>query len=230
MHPRLDLTSLFKKFVSAFSAKKHRTDIRDETHAMWPRAPPSDRPQILTLLPLYPLRFLPAVSPSGCPAKQVANPSQRGASALGNLRFKSSSFETAFGHHASGMVRGERPRLHQAPPIRGHPWLPPSKAVRNRRTAPIKNMQNNLSLTTDPRPASRGHHARLTKSCVCRDPEFLIPRFLHPPPSVVSVSSCSPAWLIRHANNVRLGTSLTLRGVASPPRPRRLHSRVASPL
>jgi hypothetical protein len=230
MHPRLDLTSLFKKFVSAFSAKKHRTDVRDETHAMWPRAPPSDRPQILTLLPLHPLRFLPAVSPSGCPAKQVANPSQRGASALGNLRFKSSSFETAFGHHASGMVRGERPRLHQAPPIRGHPWLPPSEAVRKRRKTQVIDILKDSSVTMAPHWVFRGHNPRSSRSCVCRDPEFLIPRFHHPPPSVVSVCSCSPAWLIRHANNVRLGTSLTLRGVASPPRPHRLHSRVASPL
>ena len=72
--PRPHLTSLFTKFVSAFPAKKHRTDIRDETRA---------------------IGSTPSVS------------------------------------------------------IRVHPWLTPREAVWKRRTAPIKNMRNNLSLTTD---------------------------------------------------------------------------------
>ena len=103
---------------------------------------------------VYPCRF---VSVRGSPVAQpfgshLERRFGRCRDALENLRFKFAAFGKAFGRHTSGIIRGGRPRLHQAPLIRVDPRPSVVAPSRSYSEATL----DDASVTAEPRKRARG--------------------------------------------------------------------------
>ena len=103
--------------------------IRAEDAARWAHGSHGTRGKVREFRPAP---WLPRQRCVAAVARSLARNPLRDPRDRRNLRSTFAAFRTAFGRHGLRMVRGGRPRLHQAPLIRVRPRLPPREVVRRR--------------------------------------------------------------------------------------------------